>query len=484
LTRRAAVISVLPLVVLLSVMAGRDISLGGIVTSDTIGVLHGVAAVDSCLRRGDFSCVDFVDKWPLLQYIPGLALKRLGFSFMDAEQGLVLISGAAVLGVVALLWLAGERARAGLGPLAAIAMLVSPLPWYAATGYGEPLAAFLIALMVAAIAFRWHPSLAAVGCFGAIISKETALPFVLALATAALLLPGVDADRRRRLIVALAAGAAAGLAATVMFNVFRYGVPWNREYLRPGYALHGTLWRLDFFGAEFAAPNAGLVFFWPLAAAALVCATVAAGRNAVRRRTVGEDRVVLLVGATLLLQCAALASWWQPFGWEAYGPRLIVPWIPAMLLIVLLAAPGLVRLLRRAVAPLPGALAVGAALLVLGLPQLGAFLSPVVPIASFRTDTNCPPVRDFVARIRANEPVAHRVHNECTSRFAWQHRPVMIATAKTFRGSRWIVAALLAASIAAALAVARRSLLTPGQIRRGGHGPSSERRAAPSAQAL
>jgi hypothetical protein len=50
----------------------------------------------------------------------------------------------------------------------------------------------------------------------------------------------------------------------------------------------------------------------------------------------------------LLLLTIGLSGWWAPFGWICWGPRLMLPWIPAVLLILMRSYPGEVEAPFRA----------------------------------------------------------------------------------------------------------------------------------------
>jgi hypothetical protein len=466
--RKNHVLGLIPLLVLMGALAGREIGRGGVVTTDTLNLLDSTAGLDLCLDRGDLSC-DEMGRWPPLQYIPALVFKRLGASFVDAANDLIYLNGLAVMAVLALLWVAGRRSGAPwLAPLAILAGLVSPLLWYGAAGFAEAVAASLTLLFVVAVALGWNPWLAGGALWAAALSKETALPFLVALGVIALLLRPRDDPRRRPLAIALGAGAAAAALTIGLVNLSRYGVPWNRYYVDPDWAVHGLGWRADFFAAQLVSPNAGLLWFWPLATAAVAAAGAGALRHARRARTLrGRPGLVLATVAVLAGLIATFASWWAPFGWVAYGPRLIVPWVPAVLALVLLAWGEQLGSLTRALLARPGrAVAVGVVALALGLPQLGAFLDPPRPLRNLEEAGVCPPVPDVLARIRAGDPEANRGHNVCTARFAWLHRPMMRDALRGIRGTRWLYAALYAAAVAglvitARSATARSSLRSP-----------------------
>jgi hypothetical protein len=123
---------------------------------------------------------------------------------------------------------------------------------------------------------------------------------------------------------------------------------------------------VQFFAAQWIAPNLGLLFFWPLFLAALGAALL------VGRRTNGAGRLatpgVLLL---LVLVCVGLARWWAPFGWWAWGSRLILPWLPACLLVSLHARARVLQpFFERLLAPAWSRVALVGLVVLLGLPHL------------------------------------------------------------------------------------------------------------------
>src|SRR4051794_29075503 len=122
---RSKWLALVPLVLVLILLAGREVARGGVLTGDTFSVMAGAASADNCLHHGQFRCHG-VDHWALLQYLPAIGFRRLGVD--NVGNALLLLNGACVLGVFALLYLAGRRRDApSLAPLAVAAALVSPL---------------------------------------------------------------------------------------------------------------------------------------------------------------------------------------------------------------------------------------------------------------------------------------------------------------------------------------------------------------------
>lgn len=461
---KAHLVGLVPLLILVAMLAGREVHAPGFVAADTADLLHGVAALDGCLHAGHLRCDEGVDHWPPLQYIPALALKRMGLSFRDTGIALIYLNGLAVIGVLILLWLVGRRVRGpGLAPLAVLAGLVSPLLWYANVSFTDGMAAFFVVLLVAAIGLGWSPWIAGLATCVATLSKETAPPFLVALGGVALLAADLESARRRKIVIGAGAGLTAGLAGIAAFNLMRYGVPWNRYYIDPDWATKGVLWRADFFAAELVSPNAGILWFWPIAVAAIAASAVTAAAAARRAGSIRGRPA--LVGGTLLVLGALLvtfAGWWSPFGWYAWGSRFLVPWIPAVLCVLLLAwGEELGALARRVLNARVGLAAMFATAAVFGLAQLGAALRPVQVLRTFY-EPGCPPrPPDLLDRIQAGDAGLHHIQNICTSHTAWISRPMLERSLHQVGGSRLPYALVYVLAVAGLIATARSSLRSP-----------------------
>ena len=237
----------------------------------------------------------------------------------------------------------------------------SPMWAYTACGFTEPLQAVCL---VFAVFFATRASravgreaqrFAALGgfCAGWLVLTKIVNVVFFPLA----LLPLAFVARpfaRARLKVwgAAAAGAAAPLAATLVFEVVRFGRPFSsygggQQFLHP--VLDGA-WRL------LVGPNKGLVVYFPLVLLGL------AGLARLARRP--EDRGTAAAAAALLAGGIVLyASWWAWDGTSGWGPRFLVQFVP--LLAAAAGAAATTRVLRT----------VGAALLAIGVAvnALGVF---------------------------------------------------------------------------------------------------------------
>jgi hypothetical protein len=340
-----------------------------IVNADTAALLSGVGVADQCLHDGVLErCgksgphYSSVHPYPILQYIPALIAKRVGGHQQDAFLVLVWLNVLACVGMLFLTWrVLAKRGPPLVAAIALVVLLTGPFLWYSHNGWAEPLGAFLALLYAAALLTGARPALIGAAAFAAGLTKETA-PLPLALIAVAIL---VTRDRRAARSQGLAAGIGllAAVAAAALFDVFRYGSLLNIDELQPVLRMPWAL-RPQYFAGLLVSPTGGLLWIWPTALGVLVAA-IAAGTRSRGRALLREPAPWLaLVFVTLL---AGFASWYSVFGADAWGPRLLLPWVPTLVVVALwFYGDRLARALR-------GGRAVAAAALacLIGLAQIG-----------------------------------------------------------------------------------------------------------------
>ena len=358
------------------------------VMGDTPFVLDGSNAFLKCLSAHDYSGCGFtgtlnywglmspIGDWPLLQHVPDLISIGLGADGHAARTRILeLLSVAGVVGAVVSARFA--FVRAGHAPwfwAFLIAVLSSPLIWYARTTAGEALATGLLVAFVAATVVPAPPIAVGLAAVGACWTKETSYPFVAALGLLGLVL----ARRRtglpiRRHLAWGAAGMGVAIVAASWFNVVRFGSVFNPNVSESQLHTPGLARKLEYALAVVAAPNGGVVVFLPVASLLVLAACVLALRG---RRTLDVRPAVVLVAVIVVLS-VGLGSWWTPFGWFGYGPRLALPWVLPILLLALIAYGDALRQpARRALTPAWRAVAIFAVVLAATLPHIGQLWRP------------------------------------------------------------------------------------------------------------
>lgn len=307
-----------------------------------------IETVRGCLQNLHTECTH-AGPLPLFQYVPTLLLKYLGW----ADSSILhFFAYASFLSFIASLWLIfwtlKKRAPLHLATASVLVMMSGALLWYSHSTFAEMCAAFLTLAFVASCLLRLPGWLTAWLLVLAGSTKETALPFLILIGLACLLpeiINNFAVVKRQALFLAL--GAAASFGLTILFNYFRFRTFYNRDYLTDILLVPSWRIQLDFFLGIWFSPNGGLAFFWPsftflyfaliglLIFQSLRKGRVAEGEGGSKRERLVFYLPVLVVSASLFLLTFGFSRWYAPFGWVAWGPRLLLPWIPAVLLVLL-----------------------------------------------------------------------------------------------------------------------------------------------------
>jgi hypothetical protein len=359
------------------------------VSGDTPFVLDGSNAFLTCLSDHDFVACGFTGElnawglmtpigyWPLLQHIPDVISIELGATSHPARtRVLALLS---VVGIVSSVLLARVvLSRVGQASWFwgfFFIVLSSPLIAYGRQTVGELFATGLLVCLVAATVLRAPPPVVALTALGACLTKETAYPFVAAIGVLGLVL----ARRRtgqaiRPHIIWGAVGMAVAILLASLFNIVRFGSVLNTNYLHADFRTPGIARTLEYALALLVSPSGGVFVFWLSASVVVLAACLVPFVSRSRRLDVRPALVLIAISIGLTL---GLASWWTPFGWSGYGPRLSLPWILPLVLMSLVAyGDSLGELARRLLAPSWRLLAVFAGTLALTLPHVGHMWRP------------------------------------------------------------------------------------------------------------
>jgi len=427
--------------------------------------VHGDSAVLVRSSRLMVDCVEHghltncnahtaVGPYAFLQFIPAIPLRAAGVSTESTLRVLVAISFVSLLAILGLSYRTVRRLAPPMwAPLVVATLLTGPLLWYGKSAFSEMLAAAII--LGATVAVLLDARLAIIAVFVALacVTKETNPPFILVLTViCAYARPGAERSQPRRQLYAIAIGTATGIVVNALFNVFRYGTPRNTAYLHPGRQTTDPPIVGRLFAAQWFSPNGGLLWFWPLAVVLLTASAVLVlrrGPNDLQRFAAP------IVAGLLVLQVAVLSTWWAPFGWYAWGPRLVLPLIPALLVAAVVlgasrATLPIARILRSWVFWPLAALAVAA-----GLPQAV-------------TLSHGTAVTDFFAGSQQFCPTSSVIdtpdrYYHCLTRIAWSKRPWMLQVGMhgldTLGG--YLVAIAFGVAVVALLLLARRAAQRP-----------------------
>jgi hypothetical protein len=377
---------------------------------DTRALVRGASEIWSCVAEGrSGSCLAARD-FPPFQYVVAVPLKALGLP--DGALYHLFALGSVAAFLAAWVWLI--RRQRDLDEPRAWAMelllLSGPLLWYASSTFNEMVAAALALFFAHALAEGPHRRASGrarlVGLsFLCAITKEVAAPF--------LGLMAIGFGRDRRAIFSVLLGTASGVALNAGFNVFRYGTWRNVVNLDPALRVPDVVIRERFVESLWLAPNGGIVWFWPSLALVLAVLLPALIVAPVGRRRL---QAIVLVGCLYALT-RGLSSWYAPFGWEAWGPRLVLPWLPAFAWLALTLVPraGWSKMLALGRVPLIALVLVA---LASSAVQISAAIVPGQAEKLFTPDAACPVPNDI--RTRTSE------YYRCHEHAAWKREPVLL----------------------------------------------------------
>jgi hypothetical protein len=351
-------------------MALRDPRVEG----DTRVLLSGAQAARQCLAAGVTRGCPGTLHFPVFQYVPAYLQLAAGRDEAHTLRFLVYLNAlafwASVVLTLAFLWRAGKPRLAWLMGLF---WLTSPFWGYAHSSYNEASASF-VTLLAVVVALSGG---AAPWLFGSVVlasvTKEVAPPFIVALAGLALFFEAGGAralwSRRRWRALAIVLAGGVGMAINLAFNIFRFGSFRNEMNLVPEFQVPSLGQHLENLAGLLVSPNGGVLFFVPLFLPLLMALLA--------RPSAGRRIYAAGIGLLFAALVAGFAKWYAPFGWVAWGPRLLLPWLPTLFFSLLVYfADETEILLGRGFAKLRAGDGIAwmavVALVALALPQFGA----------------------------------------------------------------------------------------------------------------
>jgi hypothetical protein len=304
------------------------------------------------------------------------------------------------------------------------ALASGPVLWYGHASFNEMLAAALTLTLVILLLARTGSVWIVATILGTSIAKDTSLPFVvvLALGTACYASPASLPWHRRLRLPTIAAGAVLAAATVGGFNYLQFRSLLNPTGLNAVYIVPTLGIQTSFFLGIWLGPNGGVVPFWPTFAAFMLLgfgAAVAVIRD-IRRGRGRALAMIPLITVTVVLGgvTLGLSKWNSPLGWIAWGPRLLLPWLPATAFLLAWSHAQQIealvgRLMRHAIA-----LVVPVALIVASLPQYVNLFRPGLGDSLFAPDAVCP----RIAYIEKGADYYYR----CTIHMMWTKHSVLL----------------------------------------------------------
>ncbi len=296
-------------------------------------MLNETKATLKCLSEGKVGHCPEGGMFPLLQKIPTAIGLQLGMTDDAIVEFLIYVN---MLATFLLLYFGGKSlaSRSVFRRNWYWALIVlSPFLWYARTSFSETLGAALIFATVLLCSnqntLRWGALVLVI----AGLSKETAWPFLILLSLAAQLVGEKSATLKSIRYIEIILAGLLSLGLHTLYNYFRFGGPLNEGYLNPMFIVPSLGIHLSFLTGLFFSGNGGIAWFCPLFLPLSIVALVRL------KEGVAKNAAAILTLASFMALAVGMARWYAPFGWIAWGPRLLMPWIPAAAWLLLQSFP-------------------------------------------------------------------------------------------------------------------------------------------------
>ena len=308
---------------------------------DTIAMTQSAQALVGCAHSGRFIGCPGTNQYGLLQNIPAIFMIWKGMTLESTITVLGLLNVIAFVVLIVLLW---RNFSYGVRHLAILIVLAGPLVGYVSTTFGEMIQTLTFVGFGLALLNKKRSWIIVAG-FLAAGTRETAFVPLLLIAC------GVAARDARslrnfdwRLLVDAVVGVMTGVASLVLFNYWKFGTWKNLGNLNSLYVTPGLMRKLNSFVAIWISPGGGLAPFWFIGACcslALVALAVVLGGQSGRLAPIA-------LGGALGANTVSLAMWFAPFGWVAWGPRLMIPTVAVASVVALeMFRSQIVGMLRR-----------------------------------------------------------------------------------------------------------------------------------------
>lgn len=121
-----------------------------------------------------------------------------------------------------------------------------------------------------------------------------------------------------------------GLVLNIAYNLLRYGSLFPEAYIHEAKLTSPDLIKsAEFFFGIIFSPNGGFLVFWG-------CALVSLYLLATIGIIIPNKRTIFSGAMFVLLSAIGYANWWAPFGWDAWGNRLMVAPVLAVIVAVVI----------------------------------------------------------------------------------------------------------------------------------------------------
>lgn len=324
------------------------------ISGDTVALLNGLDNALQCLVANpiQWPCGAKVVHYPIFQYLIALPFRLIGLEKDIILHFLIALNVGWFIVSIMIFWCIGF-VTAGVrgGHLALVILFSGYIIWYPTTSFNESASFALFALLAFSVLEKYKIIWVTIIAFLCTITKEIAFPFVFGIIMGAALARDRESIKLSNILLwvrtsitsylCVIMAIAFGVAVNLLFNLFRFGSVKNIPLLDP--QLH-TPWPYvyEFFFDLWFSPASGLFFLW-----GTLCLLTSFGfyiyRHDVKRLCI----LILLVGIISLVNFG-LARWFSPFGAYAWGPRLTLPYLGGIgVILIAIVGADLIKMLSR-----------------------------------------------------------------------------------------------------------------------------------------
>ncbi len=366
----------------------------GIPISDTRFVIAGAYEAIQCYSLGAFQCAG-LSTFPLFQYLSASWFLLTGFTQEATILELIQINQYSFYAILLLSgWYFYRKNLLAFYWIFVSAFVSSGLLWYGISSFNEMTAAFITLVFVYVCLKKSNAFWILFWFVLAGSTKEIAFIFLVLLALGAW---GQDLIKKPKAYIPQLAGLGAGsvlsFAINSAFNYSRYGsifnlANMNQELHVPTLAIHA-----NFFAGLLVGLNTGVLFYAFFFCVIIIGIWILVLKKpfALWREKLAYSFPALIVMAVLFGLTLGLSKWYAPYGWVGWGPRLMLPWLPACSFLLMAVYPREMKQLVLFLFKSKLRLALSLSILIyFALPQLGVLYGWDVYGQFFQSDPDCP----------------------------------------------------------------------------------------------
>lgn len=294
---------------------------------DSIAVIDSASKLNICLSSGSVSCPGLAHFGFGIVFLPFILI-FLGFS-QSTIIAIMSFSSLASYAFIILTLIKFKKAFGLYGEVVIWSFLVGLPLAYSRSTFSEELSLFLLTSMLFAYLNKSR-LVFLLSCLFFSMTRESAI-FLSSLLLMSFLF-GLqihrDLQTRKSMLMFGTGGVILGALITFCFNLYRWGTFGNPVYGNSDYFIFDIFTNFSsLFGLIFS-PSGGILFFWPMALI-IIPTFYSVFQRGFRLRAVS-------ILAPLMLIFVTCSFWFSPFGWIAWGPRLVFPILGIVLLQIII----------------------------------------------------------------------------------------------------------------------------------------------------